>query len=213
MSMKLYNSPKSPFGARVVIAARIKGIDYDYLPITGAPLRAPEFRKINPIGKVPALLLEGEPVLPESETILRYIEDRFREPTLMPSSPEQRAHVNTLIRVADLYVMAPVIRLFPQLDASGRDQRIVDYEARYWKEGLALLAQFLGKPRELPAIGLSLADCVLAPTFHLCRLIADMLALGDLLGPHPAITRYYEEIMKHPVVSNVLAEVEQAQRA
>lgn len=209
--MQLYNSPKSPFGARVVIAARVKGVDYEWLPIMGAELRAPAFRKVNPIGKIPVLLVEGEPVLPESETILRYLEDRFPEPSLMPASPEQRARVNNLIRVADLYVMAPVIRLFAQLDPATRDQRVVDYEVGYWTEGLAYLAQFMAAMPERPAAGLSLADCVLAPTFHLCRLISGLLGLDDLLAPHRVITDYYTAILQHPVVGEVLTALSEAQ--
>ncbi len=206
--MRMYNSLMSPFGARVAIATRLKGLDIERLPMSGATLRGPEFRKVNPIGKIPVLLTENGLTLPESETILRYLEDRHPEPALLPADPEQRARMNLLIRVTDLYVMAPVIRLFPHLDPSTRDETIAAYEIAHWRDGLEKLAHFLGDP---PA-GLTLADCVLPPSLHLCHVIAQMMGLGDMLAPHPTIADYYAKATAHPAIGGVLAALTEAQQ-
>ncbi len=209
--MQMYNSLMSPFGARVVIATRAKGIDIERLPMSGAILRGPDFRKVNPIGKIPVLLTAEGMTLPESETILRYLEDIHPEPSLLPASAEQRAWMNLLIRVNDLYVMAPVIRLFPHLNPDSRDDRVVASEVAYWQAGLAQLAHFLQSPLERPTTGLTLADCVLAPSFHLCRLIAGAVGEGDILAAHPVLTDYYDAILQHPIVGTVLADLTEAQ--
>lgn len=209
--MQIYNSPISPFGARVVIAARIKDIPIERLALPPNWRQSPEIRALNPVRKIPILLTDEGMVLPESETILRYLDDRFPDPSLTPIDPDQRARMNLLMRITDLYVMAPVIRLFPHIDVATRDARVVASEVGYWQDGLASLAYFLDSPPERLPVGATLLDCVLPPSLHLCRLIAGAFGLGDILAPHPAITAYYEEMLRHPVVGAVLSELTEAQ--
>lgn len=211
--MKVYNSAISPFGARVVIAARAKGIKLETLTLPPEWRTSAEIRAVNPIAKIPILIGEDGTALPESETILRYIEDRFPEPTLLPATAVHRAQMNLLIRITDLYVSTPMIRLFPHLSAATRDARVVEDEVAHWRAGLANLAHFMARPLDRPAGGLTLADCVMAPTFHLCGLVARVLGLGDLLAPHGVISDYYRQMEAHPVVGPVLAELTAAQAA
>jgi glutathione S-transferase len=210
--VQIYNSAISPFGARVVIAARAKAIDLETLALPPEWRRSPEIRALNPIVKIP-ILIDGDLTLPESETILRYLEDRFPEPSLLPAGPERRARMNLLIRITDLYVSTPMIRLFPHLDPAGRDPRVVEAEVAQWRTGLANLAYFMAALPADGGPGLTLADCVLGPTFHLCGLIARLLGLGDMLAPHRAIGDYYGGILAHPVAGPVLAGLTEAQAA
>ena len=57
--MKLYGAIASPYVARVVMYAKIKGVD---LPLMEAPggIKSPEYLKLNPIGKMPTLDLDGQ---------------------------------------------------------------------------------------------------------------------------------------------------------
>ncbi len=211
--LKIHSSPISPFGARVVIAARAKGIQLEDLGLPPEGIHSAEFRQINPVGKVPVLVLEDGTLLPESETILRYLEDRFPHPALLPSAAEDRARVNTLIRVMDNYVMAPVIRLFPHLYPAQRNEAIVAAEVERWKEGLAALAHFAALPCPTAEAGLTMADCVLAPSFHLSATISAMLGLGDLLQPHAVLHDRYDRLRAVPVIGMVLGELDSAMAA
>ena len=209
--MRIYNSFMSPFGARVTIAARLKGLAIEKLDLPADWRQSPDIHALNPVKKIPILLAGEDMVLPESETILRYLEDRFPDPSLLPADPGQRARMNLLIRITDLYVMAPVIRLFAQLDPARRDETIAAYEIGYWQDGLAHLAHFLTNPPERPASGATLLDCVLPPSLHLCRLIARSFGLGDILAPHSTITAYYDAVLGQPVIAEVLADMTDAQ--
>jgi glutathione S-transferase len=208
--MQIHNSAISPFGARVTIAARAKNIELETVPLPPEWRKSAEIRALNPIVKIP-ILVDGAMVLPESEAILRYLEDRFPDPSLLPATAEARARMNLLIRVCDLYVSTPVIRLFPHLDPGGRDPRVVEAEVGHWRTGLANLAYFMADMPERPTSGLTLADCALAPTFHLCGLIARILELGDMLAPHKAISDYYAAMLAHPVAGKVLTDLTEAQ--
>jgi glutathione S-transferase len=210
--MKLYTGATSPFGARITIAARAKGVVIENLRLPAGGIKSPEYLAINPVGKIPALITESGAAIPESEAILAYLEDRFPTPSLRPSDPEQRARVNVAIRIMDTYVMAPVIRLFPHLDRTKRDERTVEQEVARWKDGLEALAHFMKLPMPSAEAGVSMADCVLPPSIHLSARISMMLELGeDLLKPHGVLVDYYARMKVHPVVGPILADLTAAQ--
>jgi glutathione S-transferase len=209
--MLLYTAATSPFGARITIAARAKGLTIECVrPAAG--VKSPEYLAINPIGKIPVLQTDSGNVIPESAAILDYLEDRYPVPPLRPADPEQRARVNVAIQIMDAYVMAPVIRLFPHLDPARRDARTVEQEVGRWKDGLAALAHFMQSPLPSADAGVSLADCVLPPSLHLSARISMMLDLPeDLTRPHDALAAYYSRMKSHPLVGPVLADLTQAQ--
>jgi len=211
--MKIYTSPVSPFGERVRIAALAKGIEIERAPLPAEGIKKGEYLEMNPIAKIPLLVTESGTVIPESEAILNYLEDRFPSPSLRPPDPEQRARINIAIRITDTYVMAPVIRTFPHLDPATRDGRVVDREIGYWKDGLSALAHFMRLPMPVAEAGVSMADCVLPVSLHLSERISRILGIGDLLAPHAILVDYYSAMQDHPIVGKVLEELTTVQDA
>lgn len=210
--MKLYTSPNSPFSARVRLAALAKGIDLPESPLPPGGLKSDAFRAISSIGKIPVLVVDGEAPIPESAAILRYFEDRFPQPSLLPEDPAQRARVNVIVSLADAYVMDPVIRLFPHLDPSRRDPRVVDAEVARWTAGAAWLADAMTAGMPAAEAGLTLADCVLAPSLHLSIRISAMLGLEqDPVRRQPVLVDYEARLQRHPVAGPVLEALTAAQ--
>ncbi len=75
----------SPPCAKVQMALRRKGLDYE---VRNA--RSPgEVRRLNPRGRVPVLLLDGETVA-DSSDILTVLDERWPEPRLEPPDPRDR---------------------------------------------------------------------------------------------------------------------------
>ena len=66
---------------------------------------------INPLRKVPAFTTDTGMNLFESFVILSYLEDRFGgnidRPKLVMDTPEDRAFVNLLVRIHDVYISSP----------------------------------------------------------------------------------------------------------
>jgi len=94
MSIKLYNYFRSSASFRVRIALELKGLSYDYAPVhllKGEQL-APDFVKLNPDALVP-VLSDGTDVLNQSLAIIEYLEEMHPEPTLLPGSASNRAHI------------------------------------------------------------------------------------------------------------------------
>ena len=86
----LYDSARCPFCARVRIVLAEKGIAYEAVEIDLGDRPAWMFEK-NATGRVPVYEEDEGLVLPESEVIMEYLEERYPEPALLPADPAQRA--------------------------------------------------------------------------------------------------------------------------
>ncbi|CAK9151802.1 unnamed protein product [Ilex paraguariensis] len=82
----------SPFGMRVRIALREKGIKFDWRA-EDLSNKSPLLLKMNPVTKqIPVLIHNGKPVC-ESLIIVQYIDEVWKDRTpLLPSDPYERAH-------------------------------------------------------------------------------------------------------------------------
>ena len=88
--MKLYSAKNSTFSRRVRVALFEKGITLEEVE-TDKPARdTPEYRALNPYGRIPTLV-DGELVLYESSAILEYLELAHPQPPLVPAVPALRA--------------------------------------------------------------------------------------------------------------------------
>jgi glutathione S-transferase len=68
--MKLYGSPISPFTRKAMVIARELDLK---LTVERRPADQEEFRRINPLGKIPALVLDDGSVLIDSRVICEYL--------------------------------------------------------------------------------------------------------------------------------------------
>ena len=83
---KLHGAFGSPFVRKAIVALTEKGIPFEHeqtIPF-GAP---PEYRKISPLGKIPAFTTDDGRTLADSSVIVAYLEKTKPEPALYPSDP------------------------------------------------------------------------------------------------------------------------------
>src|SRR5688572_21652769 len=89
----------SPFVRKARVALAEKGIPYDLLPVF--PQAADEeFRKISPIGKVPAFR-DGDKGFSDSSVICLYLEKKHPNPPLYPADPYEYARALWFDEYAD----------------------------------------------------------------------------------------------------------------
>ena len=69
--MKLYSNAASPFARKCRVIAHELGLKLE--EIRTLPMQDPEFRRINPLGKIPALVLDDGSVLIDSPVICEYL--------------------------------------------------------------------------------------------------------------------------------------------
>jgi glutathione S-transferase len=97
--VKLYDAARCPFCARVRIALAEKGLEYETVEVD-LDDRPGWLFELNPAGRVP-VLDDGGFVLPESDVIMAYLEDRQPGPPLLPEGAVERARARLAVRRFD----------------------------------------------------------------------------------------------------------------
>jgi glutathione S-transferase len=172
MSLTFYCGSGSPYAWKIWLALEHKGIPYELkmLSFDRGDTKSPEFRAVNPRGKVPAILDNGLAVR-ESMVIGEYLEDRYPEKPLLPGDAKARATARRIAAEADSYLAPLVNRMFeltlyrkgpPQTtDIAEAHQQILDE--------LSLLEAELSGP--YLAGTLSLADLTVFPHVRMLKRI------------------------------------------
>ena len=69
--MKLYTNPATPFGRKAQVIAHELGLKLEI--VKTLPVQDAEFRRVNPLGKIPALVLDDGSVIFDSPVICEYL--------------------------------------------------------------------------------------------------------------------------------------------
>lgn len=109
----LRSSPASPFGRKVKIAAHVLGLT-DRIEIVAADTTDPNeiLRQQNPLGKIPALLLEDGAVLYDSRVILEYLDYLAGGGKIIPSDAAQRYPALVMQALADGIADAALLQVY-----------------------------------------------------------------------------------------------------
>jgi len=209
--MKLFSSVPSPFAGRVRLAIYAKSLPVEVAPadmwLPGGGKSA-AYLAINPMGKIPALVLDNGVVIAESDTIVEFLADAFPQAGLRPSDPVDCATARLLARISDLYVVVPGSRLVGYLDPARRDARGVDRAVAELDTGLGWLDARLTEDPYAVGEAVTLADCALVPhLFFFAALVGRGLAGRDLIGAHPRLAAYWTRIQADPAAARLLAEM------
>ncbi|KAG2432226.1 hypothetical protein HXX76_009145 [Chlamydomonas incerta] len=146
--LELYDDPHSEYSAKVKVALHAKGLAWTPLALPCGTTRSPEFRAVNPLGKIPALWVTFEDgrkeMLVESEVILEFLEDAFpAAPPLLPRDALARSKARLVSRFHDLYAEPALRQLYPQVAPSVREPRVVQEAVAGFKERMSELAALL----------------------------------------------------------------------
>jgi glutathione S-transferase len=115
--MKLYDFARAPNPRRVRIFLAEKGISIptEQVDIVSLAQRSPEFSAINPLQRVPVLVLDDGTVISESIAICRYVEGLRPEPPLFGRGAKEAALVEMWNRRLELNLLASVAAVFRHL--------------------------------------------------------------------------------------------------
>jgi glutathione S-transferase len=204
--MKLYNLNLSNFATKSRLVIYEKGVNIALAEVPGGA-GSPEYRKINPLGKIPTLDADGV-IIAESEVINEYLEEKFPNPPLLPKSPEARAHVRSFTRFHDLYLDPPLRALFAHLNPKSRDEKVVNEKLTELQGRIDQLEMMIAAPGNFAAgADFTLADCALAPT---CFFLTNMLPGFGAKPPlenRPKLAAWWGKVQTRPSVSKALGEM------
>ena len=171
----LYGYWRSSSAYRVRIALNLKGLEYDQAAIhlvrDGGQQHRPEYRRLNPLGLVPALQ-HGDRVIVQSVAICEYLEEAFPQKPLLPDEAAGRARVRAIVQSICSEVQ-PLNNLSVMHFLKGEmgldDERYQAWYAHWIARGFRALETWLNAPaagRFCHGDEPTLADCFLVPQVY-----------------------------------------------
>jgi glutathione S-transferase len=112
--MKLYDGGRAPNPRRVTVFLAEKGIEVEKVPVDMGQLghKSEEVTRLNPLQRLPVLVLDDGTALSESVAICRYFEELHPEPPLMGTDARDKAIVEMWNRRLELIFLGAVANAF-----------------------------------------------------------------------------------------------------
>ncbi len=190
--MKLIGSLASPYVRKVRVVLAEKKLDYQFeLENVWAPDTTID--KLNPLGKVPSLVMEDGNVMIDSRVMVEYLDTLTPVCKLLPPNGRDRADVKCWEALADgMLDAAIIVRL-------ERTQRPVALQSEDWMArqmrkvqlGLASLSEKLGESAYCAGIHYSLADVAVGCTLGWLSFRFPDIAWRD---DYPNLARLYDKL-------------------
>ena len=113
--MKIYSSPVAPSPRKVLIFIAEKDIDnieVEDLDIGKMEHKTPEYKKIAPNSRIPALVLDDGQVILETTAICRYLECLYPVPNMFGIDPMEIAQIEMWYSRVSFELMLPLMHGF-----------------------------------------------------------------------------------------------------
>jgi glutathione S-transferase len=199
--MKILDEKRAPNPRRVRVYLAEKGIEVPFEPVdivTGQH-KSEDFRRLNPVQRVPILVLDDGTVISETIAICRYFEALHPEPCLFGRTPLEIARIEMWQRRAEINFLFPVAQVFRHLHPS-----MIEYEKPQipsWAEAnkprvaeiIGIFDEALKDTRFLAGDEFSVADIT-------AMAAADFMRAARLTIPEDAthFKRWYQEVTARP---------------
>ena len=213
--MKLYQTYLSPVPTRVRLLLYAKGLDAEMLRPPGFHGDGAEkggYLDVNPIGRIPTLVLDDGWTLPESEVICEYLEDAYPEPSLRPRDPKLRARMRLLSRISDTYLVRAMSPLWNVVVHPPKewDQDLIRAALAEVDQSLGYVDAYIGEQGYAVGDSITQADGALIPMLLLVEHWLPIFRGPALLPRHPKTAEYWQRIQTDPLAARVIAETRQA---
>ncbi|MBA2405201.1 MAG: glutathione S-transferase family protein [Bdellovibrionales bacterium] len=190
----LYGSPRSSAG-RCIWALEEAGVAYTSkeVDMKNKEHKSPDFLKINPMGKVPAMV-DGDVTLFESMAINYYIAETYKKELLGTSALEKGLSMQWSFW-ATTELQPPIIEVFIQkvfVPEDKRDHNIIEKNLNKIPELLTVLNNSLAEKKFLAGNQFTIGDINTASVVSICSM------LGIDLGAYPNIKSWLGAIGERP---------------
>ena len=162
--MILRSSPPSPFGRKVKLALGILGLESDVTIEKADPTDASDsIRRQNPLGKIPALIIEDGTVLYDSPVILEYLDHRAGGAKIIPSEPNARYAALTLQSLCDGILDAGILLVYEGRwrPAEKHEQKWIDHQTGKVTRAMEVLEANPPALTAMPDVGQITLACAL----------------------------------------------------
>jgi glutathione S-transferase len=199
--MKLYDGGRAPNPRRVRIFLSEKGVNVptEQVNLGALQQRSEAYTAINPMQRVPALVLDDGTVIAESIAICRYFEALHPNPPLFGVGALDTALVEMWNRRAELHLLFPVAALFQHLHPAMKV--MIDPQVPAWGEAnrprVFAFLEFLDRELEnrtyIAGENYTVADITAMVAVDFMRV--SKLAVPDNLGN---VRRWHNDVSARP---------------
>ena len=191
--MKLVGSLTSPYVRKVRAVLAEKRIDCELVidPPWAADTHVPD---VNPLGKVPVLILDDGSTLFDSRVIAEYLDSVTPNNRLLPSPSRERISIKRWEALADGVLDAAVAAFLEARRPDGeRSPSWIERQRGKVNQALKVMSDDLGDQPWCHGSGLSLADIAIG-----CALGYVSFRLGDIRWreQYPNLAQLYEKLMQ-----------------
>jgi len=132
--MKLYDGGRAPNPRRTRIFLAEKGIKLPLEPVDLGAMqqKSPAYAAVNPLMRVPALVLDDGTVITESIAICRYFEALQPEPVLFGRGALETARIEMWNRRLELHLLFPISHVFRNSHPAMKEMEVPQVPA--WAE-------------------------------------------------------------------------------
>ncbi|WP_309605459.1 glutathione S-transferase family protein [Phenylobacterium sp.] len=204
-TMKLYSGDLSPFSARVRMQIYAKGVT-DIALERPATFGTPKFRQDHPIGRIPVLDIDGD-MMPESDVIAEYLEEIYPRPSMLGATPRETAHIRTLARIGDIYIMNNMFMLSGQTRAATRNDGIVELLGGQVVRNIKALDRLIGQDGFACSGRLTMADCALVPGLFMVENVLPATGLDNPIPANARVAAYWAAIQTNEHAARTLVEL------
>ena len=191
--MKLIGTHTSPYVRKARIVLAEKKMDYEFV-LNDVWSPTTDIEQLNPLGKVPVLVLDDNTCIYDSRVIVEYLDARAPIQRLIPENGRERTEVRVWEALADGMQDAAISMLLEGRRPDGeKSQSWIARQARKVDAALASMSRSLGKNAWCYGRSFSLAD----------------VAVGSALGylnfrfpennwkkTYPNLRAHYEKLME-----------------
>jgi glutathione S-transferase len=202
--MKLYDGGRAPNPRRVRIYLAEKGIDVPKEPVDLGALqhKSAAFTALNPVQRLPVLVLDDGTAISESIAICRYFEVLHPEPPLFGRGAMEIARIEMWNRRLELHLLFPVSHVFRHTHPAMKELEVPQVPA--WAEAnkpriaafLDILDRELERHPFVAGDRYSVADITGLVAIDLMK--PAKLALPDELGN---VRRWHKDVSSRPSAS------------
>ena len=194
--MKLLGSLLSPYTRKVRVALAEKRIECELEIVDVAPVDNPANR-YNPLGKIPALLLDDGTPLYDSRVIVEFLDNVSPFSRLIPDDNRDRVQVRRWEALADGVLDAGLLVRYESLREAGEQSKAwSEKQLARMHRGMAQMASDLNGRSWCHGDRYSLADIALG----CCLGWLDFRRPAglDWHAEYPSLTKHYVKLMERP---------------
>jgi len=197
----LYYHPLSAYSQKVLIAIYEKGAHFTpkIVNLSNDAERA-SYRKLYPMGKLPLIVLNHGPLIPESSIIIEYL-DSLGGKRMISKDPDVARKTRFKDRLFDFYLTESVASLFKESRKPPEEQDTAKIEtAQYRVRAVYDFIEFeLGQQTWANGEEFAMSDCAAAAAFFYA---SSIMPYDD----YPNVTAYAQRLSKRDSVKKMRAE-------